>query len=66
VDKNFSVGAIQLRGIRLCEPCDYLAGRTDPRVKLSMTHRGGLRADILSEGIIHIDDPIIPSSQEHR
>ncbi len=59
VGKIFNVGQIQLRGIRLCEPCDYLANRTDPRVKQSMTHRGGLRADILTEGVIHINDLII-------
>lgn len=57
--KLFTIGRIQLRGIRLCEPCDYLASRTDPRLKQSMTHRGGLRADILSEGFIYINDPII-------
>lgn len=59
VGKLFTIGRIQLLGIRLCEPCDYLASRTDPRLKQSMTHRGGLRADILSEGVIHINDPII-------
>ena len=54
----FSVGDIQLRGIRLCEPCNYLAKRTDPRILHSMTHRGGLRAEIISDGIIHINDII--------
>jgi MOSC domain-containing protein YiiM len=58
VGKTFMVGEIQLKGIRLCEPCDYLASRTDPKIKQSMVHRGGLRADILSEGAVHIDDPI--------
>ena len=56
VGKRFFVGQIELLGIRLCEPCDYLASRTDPRVKQSMAHRGGLRVDILSEGYIHIND----------
>jgi MOSC domain-containing protein YiiM len=54
----FSIGTIQLRGVRLCEPCQYLANRTDPRILSSMTHRGGLRADIITEGIIHINDII--------
>jgi MOSC domain-containing protein YiiM len=54
----FSIGNIQLRGIRLCEPCNYLATRTDPRVLRSMAHRGGLRAEILSDGIIHLNDII--------
>ncbi len=58
VGRVFTVGTILLRGIRLCEPCDYLASRTDPGVKQSMAHRGGLRADILTDGYIHLDDPI--------
>lgn len=58
VGKEFVIGTIRLRGVRLCEPCDYLASKTDPRVVHSMAHRGGLRADILTDGFIHIDDLI--------
>lgn len=58
VDRVFFIGNIQLRGVRLCEPCTKLAGRTDPRVLNALTHRGGLRADILTEGVIHINDLI--------
>jgi MOSC domain-containing protein YiiM len=54
----FFIGNIQLRGVRLCEPCQYLADRTDPRILKAMAHRGGLRADIITEGNIHIDDTI--------
>jgi MOSC domain-containing protein YiiM len=58
MDREFSIGVIKVRGIKLCEPCSYLAGRTDPRIIISMAHRGGLRAQIISEGIIHLDDTI--------
>ena len=54
----FFIGEIQLRGVRLCEPCQYLANKTDPRILHAMVHRGGLRADILTEGNIHINDSI--------
>ena len=64
VGKVFSVGEVQLRGLRLCEPCDYLANRTDPRVKQSFSHRGGLRASILTEGYLHPSDTIHVSSLE--
>jgi MOSC domain-containing protein YiiM len=63
VGKEFSVGEILLRGVRLCEPCDYLASKTDPRLKQSMAHRGGLRADILTAGFIHLHDHITTSSK---
>jgi MOSC domain-containing protein YiiM len=58
VGRTFTIGSTQVRGVRLCEPCSYLAGRTDPRILTSMIHRGGLRAEILSEGIIHLNDLI--------
>lgn len=58
VGRIFTIGNLQLRGIRLCEPCDYLANRTDPRIKKSMSHRGGLRAEIITEGIIRLNDII--------
>jgi MOSC domain-containing protein YiiM len=57
---NFMVGNIQLRGVRLCEPCNYLANLTDPRILPALAHRGGLRAAIISEGTIHINDSISP------
>jgi MOSC domain-containing protein YiiM len=57
----FYIGNIQLRGVRLCEPCQYLANQTDPRILSAMVHRGGLGADIVTEGIIHINDIISTS-----
>ncbi len=57
----FMVGKIRLRGVRLCEPCNYLANQTDPRLLQSMAHRGGLRADILTEGFITLNDLITTS-----
>ena len=54
----FSIGKIQVRGIRLCEPCNKLAKRIDPRIEQSMAHRGGLRVEILTDGIIYLNDPI--------
>ena len=58
VGKEFRVGTVMLRGVRLCEPCDYLAGLTRPEVLPGLVHRGGLRADILSSGVIRPDDEI--------
>jgi MOSC domain-containing protein YiiM len=54
----FFIGSIKLRGVRLCEPCQYLANKTDPRILNAMVHRGGLRADILTEGYIQTNDMI--------
>jgi MOSC domain-containing protein YiiM len=59
VDKTFKVGEVTLRGIRLCEPCDHLASLTEAKVLPGLIHRGGLRAEILSEGIIRVGDDVV-------
>ncbi len=55
---EFTVGNVKLRGIRLCEPCNYLAKQTHPEVLKGLVHQGGLRAQILTEGEIHLGDAI--------
>ncbi len=57
---EFSVGEVTFRGIRLNEPCNHLASLTDDKDKPGLVHRGGLRAQILSEGIIRLGDTIQP------
>ena len=56
--QEFTVGDIRMRGVRLNEPCNHLAGLTDDKVKAGLMHRGGLRADILSDGLIRVGDTI--------
>jgi MOSC domain-containing protein YiiM len=58
VGKQFRVGEATLRGVRLCEPCNYLASVTHPGVLTGLVHRGGLRAEILNEGIIRVGDSV--------
>lgn len=46
VGKRFQVGDAVLEGMRLCEPCAYLAGLIGPEVLRAMAHKAGLRARI--------------------
>jgi steroid delta-isomerase-like uncharacterized protein len=59
VGRKFRVGGAVFRGTRLCEPCAYLESLTRDGVLKQMLHRGGLRADILEGGTIHVGDAII-------
>jgi len=61
VGREFTIGNVRLRGIRLCEPCSHLEGLTQKGVLSGLLHRGGLRAEILTEGVIHVGDPIAPA-----
>jgi MOSC domain-containing protein YiiM len=58
VGQEFTVGGVRMRGTELCEPCNYLAGKTEAKVLPGLVHRGGLRAEVLSEGDIRIGDSI--------
>lgn len=58
VGKEFHVGEVRIRGIRLCEPCNYLAKTSFPETLKGLIHQGGLRAAILSEGHIHLRDTV--------
>jgi MOSC domain-containing protein YiiM len=62
VDKEFTVGAVTVRGTRLCEPCAYLAETLgNPAALKALVHRAGLRCDIVTEGTINVGDPIVVS-----
>ena len=58
VGHEFQIGEVKIRGIRLCEPCDHLQRLTGPPVMKGLRHRGGLRAQILTQGTIHVGDVI--------
>jgi MOSC domain-containing protein YiiM len=61
VGRKFQVGATVLHGIRLCEPCAHLAALVSPHVVKGMVHRAGLRAGIITGGMVQTGAPIILS-----
>jgi MOSC domain-containing protein YiiM len=58
VGKEFQIGGVRIRGIRLCEPCSHLQALTGRQVIKGLRHRGGLRAQILSEGFLKPGDTV--------
>lgn len=60
VDREFQIGDVRVKGIRLCEPCGYLAGLLGDTVMEHMIHKAGLRAVVLSDGLIHRLDAVTP------
>lgn len=59
VGHDFTIGEVTIRGIRLCEPCNYLAKQTSPAVLRGLVHKGGLRAQILTGGKIRVGDQLL-------
>ena len=58
VDKEFWIGDVKARGLRLCEPCAHLQRLSHPKVLPGLVHRGGLRAQILTEGMIRVGEVV--------
>jgi MOSC domain-containing protein YiiM len=58
VGKEFRIGDVRIRGIRLCEPCSHLQALVGRPVIKGLRHRGGLRAQILSTGTVHAGDAV--------
>ena len=58
VGRQFTVGEVGCVGRRLCEPCAHLERLTEVGLLRALVHRGGLRADILTDGPIAVGDRI--------
>jgi MOSC domain-containing protein len=63
VGRRFRIGDVECFGQRLCEPCAHLERLTaqagKPGTLRALIHRGGLRADALTDGEIRVGGPIV-------
>jgi MOSC domain-containing protein YiiM len=63
VGQTFAVGPVVLRGLRLCEPCGHLERLTCKGVQKGLVHRGGLRAQVISGGLLTVGAAIAEQGQ---
>jgi MOSC domain-containing protein YiiM len=50
-----------MRGVRVCAPCKYLVRVTgQEEIFDALVGRGGLRAEVLTEGVIRLGDAVRP------
>jgi hypothetical protein len=61
VGREFRIGEVVCVGRRLAEPCAHLERLARPGLLRPLVHRGGLRADIVTGGVIHVGDEICSS-----
>jgi MOSC domain-containing protein YiiM len=64
VGERFRIGDVECFGQRLCEPCAHLERLTahtgKPETLRALIHKGGLRADVLTDGEIRVGSAIEP------
>jgi hypothetical protein len=58
VGHAFAIGSVRCRGARLCEPCSVVDRYASRPVLRALVHRGGLRADILEDGVVRVGDEV--------
>jgi MOSC domain-containing protein YiiM len=58
IGKRFRIGDVECLGVEICEPCTHLQSLTRPGIIKDLIHRGGLNADILTDGTISVGDPV--------
>ena len=59
LEREFIIGDVVMRGIRLFEPCAHLEKVSEVSgIFSALENRSGLKAAILSDGVIHTGDPI--------
>jgi hypothetical protein len=61
VGREFMLGEARCRGRRLCEPCAHLDRLNGGGVLRPLVHRGGLRADVISDGTVRVGDRLTPA-----
>jgi MOSC domain-containing protein YiiM len=67
VGREFTVGDVRLRGIKLCEPCGNLQRTLGiDRLVQALAHRAGLNAEVLTDGEIRIGDKVVPIETDER
>jgi len=65
--KEFTVGGVRMHGMRLFEPCGHLVKVSKlPGIFNALNHRSGLKAAILSDGVISVGDKVALQSEAAR
>jgi MOSC domain-containing protein YiiM len=63
VGRTFWLGEVLCKGTGLCEPCRHLEEVTEKALLRPLVHRGGLRAEVLAGGTIHVGDSLAPAEE---
>ena len=58
IGARFRVGEVLCQGIRSCPPCNHLEELTRPGPLRGLARSGGIRAHILSPGVIRLGDEV--------
>lgn len=55
VGQRFAIQGIEFEGVSECSPCDWMNQAIAPGAEAALQGRGGLRARILTDGLLRVD-----------
>ena len=55
IGREFEIQGVKFRGMAECSPCHWMDTAFAPGAKNFLTNRGGLRAQILTDGLLRVD-----------
>lgn len=64
IGRRFSIGGVELVGERPCDPCRHLDRLTGQAVKTALAGRGGLRASIVTGGMLRVGARVLSPKAE--
>lgn len=60
---RFRIGGVEAFGERTCDPCQHLDRLTGQGARAALAGRGGLRARILTRGVLRVGDAVLARSE---
>lgn len=62
IGREFTIGEARFRGVKYCDPCDRPSRLTGKKTSFKNTFldRGGLVAEVVTDGVIKVGDSVIP------
>jgi len=59
IGRRFRIGQVVLEGAAFCEPCRSITTSRNPRLLQALSVQGGLRARLVSKGVISVGDRVV-------
>ncbi len=58
---EFSIGKVRFKAVKYCFPCDIPSDMAHkPSFRLALEERGGIIAEVLNTGWVHVDGILVP------